>query len=180
MSHNKSKRDKWLTQLDSKWKSRSLVLKMNVLQKANPVLTNNQLMIESELLLLMIDLVAPEVISMLKSSLTITSQVIQLMANKELLLHTMEVLLGRIKWLLPVLWMEMTNNTFKFLDNNKKSTNKQSRKFMTSIWKDSKQTRTSKLCIFYKKSLIINTFNKAFTVLLMLKLPFILVYMLRK
>ena len=81
-------------------------------------------MIESELLLLMIDLVAPEVISMLRSSLTITSQVILLMANKELLLPIMEVLLGRIKWLLLVLWMEMTNNTFRFLDNNKKSTNK--------------------------------------------------------
>ena len=81
-------------------------------------------MIESELLLLMIDLVAPEVILMLKSSLTITSQVILLMANKELLLPIMEVLLGRIKWLLPVLWMEMTNNTFKSLDNSKKSMNK--------------------------------------------------------
>jgi len=81
-------------------------------------------MIESELLLLMIDLVAPEVILMLRSSLTITSQVILLMANKELLLPIMEVLLGRIKWLLPVLWMEMTNNTFKSLDNSKKSMNK--------------------------------------------------------
>jgi len=81
-------------------------------------------MIESELLLLMIDLVAPEVILMLRSLLTITSQVILLMANKELLLPIMEVLLGRIKWLLPVLWMEMTNNTFKSLDNSKKSMNK--------------------------------------------------------
>lgn len=180
MSHNKSKKDKWLTQLDSKWKSLSLVLKMSAPQKANPVLTNNQLTIESELLLLMIDLVAPEVILMLRSSLTITSQVILLMANKELLLPIMEVLLGRIKWLLPVLWMEMTNNTFKSLDNSKKSMNKQSRKFTTFIWKDFKQTRTYRLCIFYKKSLIINTFNKASMASLMLKLPFTLVYTLRK
>lgn len=95
-------------------------------------------MIESELLLLMIDLVAPEVILMLRSSLTITSQVILLMANKELLLPIMEVLLVRIKWLLLVLWMEMTNNTFKSLDNNKKSMNKSSRKFTTFIWNDYK------------------------------------------
>jgi len=86
----------------------------------------------------MIDLVAPEVILMLRSSLTITSQVILLMANKELLLPIMEVLLGRIKWLLLVLWMEMTNNTFKSLDNNKKSMNKSSRKFTTFIWNDYK------------------------------------------
>lgn len=86
----------------------------------------------------MIDLVAPEVILMLRSSLTITSQVILLMANKELLLPIMEVLLVRIKWLLLVLWMEMTNNTFKSLDNNKKSMNKSSRKFTTFIWNDYK------------------------------------------